>query len=111
MVSEADFSRAIWKPLATKKDRLFDAILDFTRSDAGAVDFSGQEMVFDIYQDRDGTLVLSLSSDDSAAPITISTARISFNRILTELDLRVYHYELYDNDAKVGTSYGPLTVK
>ncbi|KKL60528.1 hypothetical protein LCGC14_2204400, partial [marine sediment metagenome] len=46
-----DFSRSVEQALETKEDRLFDAILDFARDDSGAVDFTGQTIKMEIYDE------------------------------------------------------------
>lgn len=103
-----DFSRSVEQPLETKEDRLFDAILDFTRDDSGAVDFSGQTILMLIYDEDGGTLLETLTS---GVEITIATARLTFSKIFTDLAIRSYYYELFDDDDKVGIAHGPFTTK
>lgn len=103
-----DFSRSVEQALETKEDRLFDAILDFARDDSGAVDFTGQTIKMEIYDEDGGTLLETLTS---GVEITISTARLSFSKIFTDLAIRSYYYELFDDDTKVGVAHTSLNVK
>ena len=108
MAQELDFSRSVYKKLATKKGRLFDAIVDLARSDSAAVNFTGKAMVMTIYTDQGGSVEVTLTV---GTEIVISTARLIFNRILTELNYRTYYYEIHNDTDKIGTAHGPFQVK
>ena len=103
-----DFSRSAYQPLETKENRLWDGILDFTRSDEVAVDFTGKDMIFNIYNRKGGTLLQSITSDDD---LTIATARLTFDIILSELSQLKYYYLLWNDTDKIGAAHGPFTVK
>ena len=102
-----DFSRSVEQDLATKEDRLFYAILDFTRDDSAAVDFTSKTMLMNIYDKDGGTLVDTLTSDTE---ITISTAHLTISKIFTDLAIRAYYYELFNDTDKIGASHGNLIV-
>ena len=107
-MASLDFSRSVYKPLETKENRLFYAILDFTRDDEAAVDFTSKTMLMEIYDREDGTLLDTLTSETE---ITIATARLTISKIFTALTLRSYFYLIYNDTNKEGAAHGPLIVK
>ena len=111
MAQILDFSRSCYKPLKTKAARLFDAILDMARDDDAAVTFTGKVMILNVYaRTNNDPVLMTLSSEDSAATITILTAQLTFDYICTELDAGEYYYELHNDTDKVGVGHGPFTV-
>lgn len=103
-----DFSRSVEQDLKTKKDRLFDAVLDISRDDSGSVDFSSKSILMDVLENvEDETPLVTLSS---GTEITISTAQLTFSKIFTELEKRSYAYRLYNNTDKIGIAHGRLIV-
>ncbi len=102
-----DFSRSLYKPLETFEDRLFNAIKDYGRSDGVSVDFSGKTIKTEIYDKHGGTLLDTLTS---GTEITISTERLIYSKIFTDLEVRAYYYQTYNDTDKVGISHGPFIV-
>jgi len=47
-MASLDFSRSVEQDIEIKEDRLFDAVLDFTRDDDVAVDFTSKTIKMDI---------------------------------------------------------------
>ena len=107
-MASLDFSRSVEKDLETKEDRLFDAVLDFTRDDEAAVDFTSKTIKLEIYDRDGGTLVDTLTS---GAEITIATAKLKFSKIFTALLIKSYYYELFNDTDKIGISHGLFIVK
>ncbi len=102
-----DFSRSVYKPLRTKEKRLFDAILDFTRDDSVAVDFTGDSILMEITARRGQAAAVTLAS---GTEITISTASLIFDVILSTLNFQIYQYTLYNDTRKEGIAHGPIEV-
>jgi len=101
------FYRSQENDITIMDDRLFYAILDITRSDSESVDFSSDAISMQIYTKRNGTLIDSLTEGDG---LTVSTAKLTFSKIFTELDARAYYYQIYNDTDKVGISHGKLIV-
>ena len=101
-----DFSRSVETDLQTLEDRLFNPILDFTRDDDTAVNFTGKTIKMDIYSGS--TVILTLSS---ATEIAISTAKLTFTKTFTTLEERSYRYKLYNDTDKIGIMHGNLIVQ
>ena len=103
-----DFSRSVEQDLATKEDRLFDAILDFTRDDEVSVSFTGKTILMLIYKKDGGNLLETLTS---GSEITIATARLTFNKTFTDLLIRSYYYEIFNDTDKIGIAHGLFIVR
>lgn len=101
----ADFSRAFEGDITSLKDRKLDASYDYTRDDSGAVDFSGIAIKMEIYDRRGGTLLDTISS---SSEITIATARLTYTKIFTDLGIRSYYFQVFDDDNKQGIHKGNL---
>lgn len=106
-----NFSRSQSNDIQIFEDRLFNAILDITRSDDFNVAFTGT-IVMKIYDKRNGKLIQTLTS---GSEITVSepdskTSRFTFGVVFTALAQRAYSYLLYDDTNKVGISHGDLIV-
>lgn len=102
-----NFSRSVEQDLQIKEDRKFYAILDYTRSDAVSVDFSGLIIKMEIYNKDGGTLVDTLTS---GTEITISTAKLTISKIFTALNIRAYYFEIFDDTNKQGIQHGKFIV-
>ncbi len=103
-----DFSRFSSTPLQTMEGGLFNPALDFARSDGAGVNFTGKLILMLIYTRRGGTLVDTLTSGEE---ITIAIARLTFSKIFTDLEQRVYYYKLLNDTDKIGIMKSTLTVK
>lgn len=103
-----DFSRSATDDIEIKEDMLFNTVLDFTRSDSLTVDFTGKTIKMDISKKDGGTVIETLTS---GAEITILIAGLYFNKTFTDLVVRSYYYELYNDTDKIGISYGLFIIK
>ncbi len=102
-----NFSRFAADGLLIKEDRLFDAVLTFTRSDGVTVDFTGKTILFKIYTERGGTLVDTLTS---GTEITISNNILTFTKIFTDLESKTYFFELYNDTDKITLMMNKMVV-
>ncbi len=102
-----DFSRAENKDYQVSEDRLFNAIIDYTRDDEVSVDFTSKTIKMDIMKSRGQTPIVTLTS---GSEITIATARLTFNKTFTDLLERSYDYLLYNDTNKIGIQYGKFIV-
>ena len=104
-----DFSRAEEGNITIDLDMKFDGVIDITRSDEAAVDFSGKTIKMDIYKDRDdANPKITLTS---GSEITVATNRLTFDNTFTTLDERSYYYRLYNDTDKVAIRRGLLVVE
>jgi len=108
MAENLDFTRSVNVNIKLAEDRIFDAILDFSRSDDGEVDFSGKTIKMDIYKHRESTPVYTLTSETE---ITILTNRLTFDIILDDLELRTYKYRLYNDTDKIAIAWGNIKIE
>ena len=106
-MASLDFSRSVEQDIQIKEDRKLYAQLDYTRDDDISVDFSGITIKMDIFNRGGGTLVDSITS---ASEIAISTARLTITKTFTDLVIRSYYFEIYDDDDKQGIQHGKLIV-
>ena len=102
-----DFSRSVETDLQIKEDRLLNAVLDFTRSDEAAVDFTSKSLKMEIWDRDGGTLQDTLTS---GVEITIGTNRLTWSFTPTDLRIRAYYYELFNDTDKIGIMHGKLIV-
>jgi hypothetical protein len=89
------------------EDRKFYAIIDITRDDDGAVDFSASTIKMEIYDKNGGTLKDTLTS---GTEITIATDRLTISKTFTDLIQRSYYFEIFDDTNKQGIRHGKLIV-
>jgi len=107
MTTTHDFSRASGDHLKVELDSKFDAVIDITRSDDGAVDFTSKTIKLDIMTKYGEDPVVTLTS---GTEITISTNRLTFNKTFSELSRRKYVYELYNDTDKISIAKGDFIV-
>lgn len=102
-----DFSRAINKDITIFENMLFNAVMTYSRSDGGSVDFTSKTIKLDIMTSRGQTPTLTLTS---GTEITISTAQLTFSKILTTLTRTHYDFILYNDTDKIAIRYGKFIV-
>jgi len=107
MAESLDFTRSVNVNIKIAEDRIFDAILDFSRSDDGAVDFSGDTIRMDIYDYKSQHLLQILTS---GVEITILTNRLSFDTALPDLTTKKHIYRLYNVTTNIAIAWGYMTV-
>jgi len=108
MAESLDFTRSVNINFRIAEDRLFDAILDFSRSDDGEVDFSGKDIKMVIYDKRRVNILYTL---ESGVEITILTNRLTFNTTLDNLRPDVHSYRLYNETDNVAIAWGYVMVE
>ena len=102
-----DFSRSVEQDIQIKEDRKLYAVLTYTRDDDGAVDFTSSTIKMEIYDRDGGTLVDTLTS---ATEISISTGTLTITKTFTDLQIRSYYFEIFDDTNKQGIQHGKLIV-
>lgn len=102
-----NFSRSVETDIQIKEDMNFDAIIDIARDDSGAVDFTSKTILLKIWDRDGGTLKETLTS---GSEITIATDRLSFDKTFTDLAVRSYYYELYNDTDDVCIMHGKFIV-
>lgn len=105
-----DFSRSDEVEIIAKDQRLLDGILDCARSDEAAVDFSGEEIIMELYNSSGNKLITTWST--SGGEISVIIDQIVLDQILqnTELPKGKYQHLIYNDDDKIGIGHGPFTV-
>ena len=103
------FSRSLETNIQIMEDRKFNAILEFARDDSGEVDFTGDTILMEIWDKNGGTLQDTLTSVDSE-DITIATDTLSFDVTFTDLEVKAYYFELFNDTDKIGIMHGKLIV-
>jgi hypothetical protein len=107
-MAAVDFTRAFEEDIKTLQGRKLNATYDYTRNDSGSVDFSGITIKMEIYDERGGTLLDTLTS---GVEITISVARLTYAKIFTALGIRSYYFQVFDDDNKQGIHRGDLILE
>lgn len=102
-----DYSRSVEQKLIIKEGRLFNGILDLTRSDGIAVVFTGKVLKMEIMVGRGAAVTLTLTS---GTEFSVSTAKLTFDTIFSTLEYRTYYYRLYNDTDKIGIAHGDFEV-
>ena len=96
--------------LKAKEGRLLDGILDADRSDSVAVDFTGKEIVMEVYNQGRTNLIASFSV--SGGEITVAVNQIILDKILEKATLPVkkYYFQVFNDTDKIGIAHGLFQV-
>lgn len=107
MATTLDYTRSVNINLRIAEDRIFDAILDFSRSDDGEVDFTDKIIKMDVYNRNGNSITDTLTS---GSEITILEDRLTFDATLSDLEPGSYKYRLYNDTDNIAIAWGHVLV-
>jgi hypothetical protein len=85
----------------------FEASYDVTRTDLDTVDFTGQVIVMDVYDEDFETILWTATS--TLSEIIIDVDNLTFDKVL-DLDRGTYPYRCYVDVEEQGINHGYITI-
>lgn len=105
-----DFSRSHEITLKAKEGRLLNGLIDYARNDGVSIDYSGKEVVMEVWNQNRDVLIETYSV--SGGEIVVSATQIVLDKIMekTTLSRKKYYFQIYNDDDKIGIGHGPFEV-